>query len=364
MKKFVVDRCAVQVQPVWHRFLLAVLCLMFLGTGGARADIPPPTPDKPTVVHVDMWIEDINDINLASGTYDITAQFGMRWHDPRLAYSSDADRPLNWMGTRAEQQLQKIWHPIIDVYGEKGLSEAKVYFLEIWPDGNVELRQKFTARPRFIGELLYFPFGRLKLDLTLASVAMDSNQMKFELGTLSPSGDLDDIDRILHGNWFPEKISWTVTEQKGFAHSERTFPQINLQLDITHDFYDGVQKILLPLFVIALVSWSLLWLDLTFQAAYTSPRIGGTTTLILTTIALKFVLNRELPVVHYFTLSDVLFNTTIIILSISLVASCLMVKYLASDRQEQAKKINLWVNRLYVPIYLTLLLIMINLSVG
>ena len=338
--------------------MVCVLLLLMLGAT-ARADISAPDQNQPTTVKIDMWLEDINDINLGSGTFDITAQFAMRWHDARLAFKSEERKPHIWMGTRAEQQLRDIWHPIVDVNGEKGLSSTKIYFLAIWPDGNVELRQKFTTSPRFDGELLYFPFGELDLSMSLTSVAMDTKQVRFELNQLLPKDDLVAVDKVLHGNWYPLKVTWGVSELKSFEHSDLAFPQIDLNIKVEHDFHDGVQKILLPLIVIALVSWGLLWIDLTFQPAYTSPRIGGVTTLLLTTIALKFVLGRELPIVHYFTLSDVLFNTTIIMLSVNLLTSCLIVGFLAESKVEAAKKINQITRRYYAVLYLFLLIISI-----
>lgn len=345
--------------------LFAVLVMLsILAFSPVRADISPPNQNGPTIVTVDMWIDDINDINLSTGTFDLTAQFGMRWNDPRLAFESEFDQPRIWMGSRADQQLRTIWYPVLDVSGEKGLSAAKVYWLAIWPNGDVEIREKFTAHPRFDGELHYFPFGSLDLSMSLSSAAMDNKQVWFELGDLTPKDDLKAVDRILHGNWFPTGVSWSVSSQPGFSHSERAFAQIDLDIMVDYDVHDGIQKILLPLIVIALVSWGLLWIDLTFQAAYTSPRIGGTTTLILTTIALKFVLNRELPVVHYFTLSDVLFNTTIIMLSISLLASCLIVGLLVEGKLESAKRINLLVRRYFAVAYILLLLVSIPLFIG
>ena len=360
----VIARHGSRARLIMRDLLLLAFTLLMMTLGFvARADISAPNPDQPTTVKIDMWLEDINDINLSAGTFDITAQFAMRWRDQRLAFQSEGSGPHIWMGSRAEKQLQEIWHPIIDVNGEKGLSSAKVYFLSIWPDGNVELRQKFTTSPRFDGELLYFPFGKLDLSMSLVSVAMDSRQLRFELNQLVPKDDLVAVDNVLHGNWHPRKVTWGVGELRGFEHSDRVFPQIELSIVVQHDFHDGVQKILLPLIVIALVSWGLLWIDLTFQPAYTSPRIGGVTTLILTTIALKFVLGRELPVVHYFTLSDVLFNTTIIMLSINLLISCLIVGCLAESKVEIAKKINHLTKRYYAVLYLLFLMISIPLFV-
>lgn len=344
----------------------AVICLLMISlyVGQARADITPPNSQGPTVVTVDMWLDDINDINLSTGTFNLTAQFGMRWKDPRLAFQSDSAQPRVWMGSRAQEHLKNIWYPILDVSGEKGLSSAKVYWLAIWPTGDVEIREKFVAHPRFDGELIYFPFGSLKLSLALSSAAMDSTQVLFKLGDLSPKDDLQAVDKVLHGNWIPTGVRWDVSHEVGFTHSNREFPTINVVIDVDYDVRDGLQKILLPLIIIALVSWGLLWIDLTFQAAYTSPRIGGTTTLILATIALKFVLNRELPIVHYFTLSDVLFNTTIIMVSISLLASCLVVRLLSDGKLELAKRINILTRRYYVVIYVLMLVVSVPVFVG
>lgn len=339
--------------------------LFFLGLQSAWADIPPPNVDKPTLVNVDLKLEDINDINLGSGTFDLTAQFGMRWHDPRLKFEPAPGRsgPHIWMGARAQQQLQQIWHPIIDVNGEKGLSVARVYSLSIWPDGYVELREKFSATPRFDGELDWFPFGHLTLSLTLTSVAMDRQQIKFELGELTPKDDLGALDRVIHGNWVPEQVRWSVSERSRMVHSSHLYPQIDLDLRVEHDFLDGVHKVLLPLFIIALASWGLLWLNPTVQPAFSSPRIGGTTTLILTTIALKFVLGRELPVVHYLTLADALFNVTIIMLTISLLTSCLVAAVFTERGADSARSLNRVTGRLYPILYVVLLVVSIPLLI-
>ncbi|MAO50270.1 MAG: hypothetical protein CML16_05255 [Pusillimonas sp.] len=339
--------------------------LFYVGLQSAWADIPPPSADKPTLVTVDLKLEDINDIKLGSGTFDLTAQFGMRWHDPRLAFTPEAGRagPRIWMGARAEQQLQQIWHPIIDVNGEKGLSVARIYSLSIWPDGNVELREKFSAMPRFDGELTWFPFGHLTLSLTLTSAAMDRQQIEFELGELTPKDDLAAVDRVIHGNWAPEEVRWSVSERNRMVHSNHLYPQIDLDIRVEHDFLDGVHKVLLPLIVIALASWGLLWLNPTVQPAFSSPRIGGTTTLILTTIAMKFVLGRELPVVHYLTLADVLFNVTIVMLTIGLLTSCLVVALFTARGADAARPLNRAITQFYPLAYIGLLSVSILLFV-
>lgn len=330
----------------------------FVFIGNSHADIPPPALGEPTVVHAHLQLEDINDIQLSTGTYDITALLTLRWKDERQAFSrSDGStRPAVWMGSRAAKRLEAIWHPTLDITSEKGLTTNAVHSLAIHPDGTVVLRQKFTGSPRFTGELDHFPFGRLRLDLTIASVALDDSQLRFSLEHISPADDINALADVVHGNWTPIGIAWNTTSVERPGSSGQHFPQLDLQIVVEHDFVDGLHKILLPLFVIALVSWALLWLDLMQQSSFSSPRVGGMVTLILTTIALKFMLGSELPVVHYLTLSDVLFNGTIIMLSLALISSCVVAALFTEYSVEHARRFNVALRRLYPFVYVLVML--------
>jgi len=346
-------------RPTRLTHYLFALVLFLVGSALARADIAPPSLHEPTVIHTYLYLEDINDIKLGTGTYDITALLVQRWKDARLAHGRPGrdQAPQIWMGQRAEKYLETLWHPILDVTGEKGLTASDVHSLAIHPDGTVVLRQKFTGTPRFKGELTNFPFGRLSLELNISSVAVDDRQMRFELEHLSPSDDMQQLDDVLHGNWYPRSIAWNTSSGSRPDTPGQRFPRIDLQIVVEHDFVDGVHKIFLPLTVIALASWSLLWLNVVSQSSYASPRIGGMVTLILTTIALKFVLDRELPVVHYLTLSDVLFNGTIIMLSLALLASCTVAALYTGYGAARAQAFNTGVRRLYPLLYLLVMLL-------
>lgn len=346
---------------VWRSFLGLLLAAVLWGLSGpSLADIAPPRTDQPTVVRVYLYLDDINDIKLTTGTYNVTAQLILKWRDPRLAFASSdqgAKGPKVWMGTRAERYLETIWHPTLDISGEKGLSANTIHSLSVYPDGLVSLRQKFTTSPRFAGELEYFPFGRLNLDLTISSVIMDETQLAFELGELRPREDLARVDAVLHGNWDPLKVQWSTGSVALPDKPSRKLPQINVRIQVEHDFVDGVHKILLPLLIIGLASCGLLWMNFLVQPAFSSPRIAGTVTLILTTIALKFALNNELPVLHYLTLSDVMFNTTIIMLSFAMLASCAVAALFTDGHHGYAQRINRWLRLVYPVLYVVVLLV-------
>lgn len=344
------------VKGLVFRFLMAC-CLGISLAGWARADIPPPDLKQPAKVRTYLYFEDINDIRLDSGTFDVTAQLVLKWADPRLAFDDPDGAPKVWLGARAARQIEQIWHPVLDISGEKGLSASSLQALKVYPDGTVVARIKFVTSPRFLGELSYFPFGRLNLDLTISSVGMDSRYVQFELGRLEPSDDLQKLDAVLHGNWFPLKAGWQTRQVQYPDVPGLEFSQISVNVEVEHDFLDGVHKILLPIGVIALASWGLLWVNFTVQPAFSSPRIAGIITLILTTIALKFVLNRELPVVHYLTLSDVLFNATILMLSIGMLVSCAIAALFTGGNVPRAVALNTMLRRVYPFIFLVVLVL-------
>lgn len=344
------------VKAFFFRFFIAC-CLGLSLTGWARADIPPPDLASPTKISTYLYFEDINDIRLDSGTFDVTAQLVLKWFDPRLAFDDAEGTPRVWLGARAARQIEQIWHPVLDISGEKGLSASALQALKVYPDGSVVARSKFVTSPRFLGELTYFPFGRLNLDLTISSVGMDSRYVQFELVHLKPSEDLQKLDAVLHGNWYPLKAAWQTQQVQYPDVPGLEFSQISVSIQVEHDFLDGIHKILLPITVIALASWGLLWVNFTAQASFSSPRIGGIITLILTTIALKFVLNRELPVVHYLTLSDVLFNTTILMLSMGMLCSCAVAAVFTEGSVSRAVALNKILRRVYPFIFLVVLVV-------
>ena len=107
--------------------------------------------------------------------------------------------------------------------------------------------------------------------------------------------------------------------------------------------------IFVPLFAVFLTSSALPWLDPGATASYSSPRLGGTLTLILTTIALKFSLSKQLPSVEYLTMVDLIIMTTVGMLVISLLSSCFYIWLYTERSRELAIRFNKVV-RIFYPI--------------
>lgn len=337
----------------WFRTLAVVFALSLWGSAAVSENLPPAS-EGPTLVDLSIYIEDVSGVNLGTETYEVTARLELAWRDPRLAFNpattGGSERQV-WVGEQARRKLASIWYPLVEFSGEKGLRAVDVHALVIHRDGTVELHEKFHAEPRFDGELHAYPFGKLDLAVTLSSVALSSDQLVLNLRHVSPTG-LEALDEVTQGNWLPVDIQWGKRLVDHPTLEGSKFSQVYVHITVEHDFIDGLHKIFLPLFVIGIVSSAMLFINFMVQPAFSSPRIAGLTTLILTTIALKFVLGRELPQLHYATLTDALFNLTIIMLSIGLVLSCVVSASFTASKHHLARRLHYVTSRLYPFIYL------------
>ncbi|MEH2457237.1 hypothetical protein [Nostoc sp.] len=122
-------------------------------------------------------------------------------------------------------------------------------------------------------------------------------------------------------------------------------------IDVQHKPQYIIFNFFIPLFVIFVAAAAVTWIDPAKTASYASPRLGGTLTLILTTIALKLSLAKEIPAVNYITLTDAVFGVTVFTLILSLITSCMII-YLIEKKQEMlSKQVNVTFRKIYPFLY-------------
>jgi len=302
-----------------------------------------PDPNHPTKVDVSFFIDDISDIDLNEGNYKITGQMIQEWKDPRLAFTADPkhpNRPQDLDSEAAKELLKKIWEPVFEISNEEGERKAGVFSVNIWPDGRIRTYEKFDSVPSFSGNLHMYPYGTVKLDLLMTGFLQNRHEMVYRLRHFEFQNRNKPND-FIHGYW---KFAGMNAQESPVTRSDDrsvNYSQIHFQVKLDHEsFYSGTILIFVPLLAVFLASSALLWLDPGATASYSSPRLGGTLTLILTTIALKFSLAKQIPSFGYLTLVDVLIMVTVIMLVASLLSSCLYIWLYAEKSRELATKFN------------------------
>lgn len=345
-------------------FIGLVLCFFIVQPSSyaaalKTASFTPPNLNEPTQVDLYFYLEDISNINLTDSTVDITAGLIFKWNDPRLAFdpAENDDRKQKFIaGPYATKYLEKIWHPWFEISGERGLHVGTVQSIAIFANGNVEVMHKFYSSPQFSNELRSYPFGSMTLRIAVTPIGSDINEMSLVAKDVWPS-TVKDLKSVTHGNWSPIEVQSAIKTVYRDDLPGISFQQLEMLVVVEHDFIDSLHKIFLPLLVVALASFALLWLNLVALPAYSSPRISGYLTLILTVIALKLSLRGELPILSYGTLTDGLYNLTIIMLLIGLLFSCAVAAYVTAGRADIALKIHRRLRLIYPIVYCLAILI-------
>jgi hypothetical protein len=265
------------------------------------------------------------------------------WKDPRLAFTPDPkfpNRTQDFNAEAAKELLKKIWEPVFEISNEDGERKTGVFSINIWPDGRIRTYEKFDSIASFDGDLHMYPHGAVNLDLVVTGFLQNRNEMIYRLRRFEFQ-KRNKPNEFIHGYW--KFVKMNAQERAVNRSDDRSinYSQIHFQVKLEHEsFQSGTLLIFIPLLAVFLASSALLWIDPGVTASYSSPRLGGTVTLILTTIALKFSLSKQLPSVEYLTLADLLIMVTIGMLIVSLLSSCFYIWLYAEKSRELATRFN------------------------
>lgn len=344
----------------FFRFAVLVVTLSWAFSTSAVAASPQPflindlqqspNADKPTHADVSFFIDNVSDIDLNSGSYKIVGQMVVEWQDPRLAFAPDPDypdRPRNLNADAASELLKKIWEPVFEISNEREERKTGVVSLTIWPDGRIRYYEKFDSFPNFQSNLAFYPYGTIDLNLVMTGFLQDRSELIYRLKVFEFQ-DRTKPEDFIHGHW--KFISMEASEKPAKRSDDRSveYSQIRFKVKLDHEsIQSGALTIFVPLFVIFIASSALLWLDPAKVASYASPRLGGTLTLILTTVALKYSLAKQIPSLQYITMTDLLMIETILLLVVSLVLSVVYIWMYAEKSELAAKKFNRIVRAFY-----------------
>ncbi|MEH2056560.1 MAG: hypothetical protein V7K97_10475 [Nostoc sp.] len=310
-----------------------------------------PSPYKPTIVFVYVALNTISQISLPDKTYNIAAEVVLEWQDGRLGFtpnSKETNASLKFNGDDVKSILGKIWSPSFTIGHEIQPREIQNRSVSIAPNGWVRVYEQFNDIVKFDADVHTFPFCNETLTLAIDSALDDRSNVTFDLQEFKfPSPD---PSKQIIGRWLIKNID-ARTQGLNRLDSKLGFPEVVVSIDVQHKPQYIIFNFFLPLFVIFVASAAVTWIDPAKTASYASPRLGGTLTLILTTIALKLSLAKEIPAVNYITLTDAVFGITVFALLLSLITSSTIV-YLNETKQEMLyKRINVTFRKIYPFLY-------------
>jgi hypothetical protein len=290
----------------------------------------PTTGNGPTEVSVGIWIVDITNIDSAQQSFTADIAVVLHWKDARLAHTGTG------LGHYA---LDQIWTPRVAIANETSSMSRKLPdSVEVEPDGTVISRQRYVGSFTQSLRLQSFPFDRQAFHIQLVAIRYRPNEVAFvpdenwirdglqQAAGISPSITLPDwtVEK-----WGAKACVYALTP--GLQYSGYAF-----EFTASRNVQYYILKVILPLVLIVMMSWSVFWTDPTNS----NMQLSIAATSMLTLIAYRYAVDSQLPRLPYMTRIDLFFLVSTLLVFFSLI-EVLVTTILDNKQQtERAKKID------------------------
>ena len=309
--------------------------------------VNPPNLHGATLVNIGLYVIDISNVNAVENTYRLEGLIDLSWCDPRFKINNKEKNYEIYLEEDAETKLNRIWWPSITFVNEVGEYFRKNEELMIFSSSIIEYREKFSVELKSFFDLTKFPFDQQTLDVEIESFAWDENDVKLKLNEektgFNPSLNLPE--------W---KINDLETQIKTTqeVRSKVPFYKLLMQIKLIRKPGFYLWKVIIPLIVLVIISWSVFWMSEESLA----DRISFSLTGILTVVAYQFLISENLPNISYLTLMDAMLSLSFAAIALT-VAENIFVDWL---NQENLKFLAIKVDRIcqfaFPTIYVFLLL--------
>ena len=327
------------MKPIPAVIFLAVSMCYARGADAPAGIDRPGANDGPTQVSIGIWVVDVSRIDSAEQSFTAEVAVVLRWKDARLTHTGNG---------LVRYPLEQVWHPRSGIANEtNSVGHRFPEYVEVQSDGSVLYRQLYTGAFTQALRLQSFPFDRQTFRLQLVAVRYLPNEVKFvpdqDWMHNGLKGAAGIAPKITLPDWTIE--TWetkplTYALAPGLQYSSYAF-EFTASRNVQH----YILKVLLPLVLIVIMSWSVFWTDPTNSSTQFSVAV----TSMLTLIAYRFAVDTQLPRLPYMTRLDVFFLISTLLVFFSLI-EVLITTILDNNQQtRRAKKIDRYC-RVVVPV--------------
>jgi hypothetical protein len=269
----------------------------------------PGSGNAPTQVSVGIWIVDISNIDSAQQTFTADIAIVLCWKDARLAHTGKG---------AVHYALDQIWTPRVSIANETSSVVRKLpESAEAEPDGTVLYRQRYVGSFTQPLRLQSFPFDRQALRIQFVAIRYQPNEVAFVPDENWIHDGLQQAAGISRSITLPD---WTVEKWDAKASVYALTPGLQysgyaFEFIASRNVQHYVLKVILPLVLIVMMSWSVFWTEPTNSSTQFSIAV----TSMLTLIAYRFAVDTQLPRLTYMTRLDVFFLISTLLVFFSLI---------------------------------------------
>jgi len=293
---------------------------------------------EPTVVEINLYVIDVDEIDDVNQRFSIDLFLVARWHDPRLALP-EAERK----GKVRFMKVDDIWTPRILLINDRGLTSQLRVGVEVDDFGNMKFSNRLAGELKVNLEFQQFPFDVQELPIDIVSYEYTVDEMQFVTGPAL----IDKTARFSIEGW-QLKQREPVTGVFMTPVDKERLPRLTYIIEAKRDSEYYVMTLLVPMSLIIFMAWTVFWL----QPNIVPPRIAISTASIFSLIALGVSIRLSLPKISYLTMADAFVLGCTLMVFIALAVAVIGSRWANSDRMEQALKINAIARWVYMLLFI------------
>lgn len=251
---------------------------------------------NPVDVFVRISVVSVGDIDTVKQQFVCEFYLSLRWEEPNLIDMVGKEEDIDW---------REQWEPgiyFVDIINIEKYERNETLFPPKLEGGNPEVMFYYLIRGTFkeVLDIAHFPFDYQLLSLTLTT------SWKWEFVSLQKDYERDDNIRTWNftgkNEWHlqPHVLTESLFTEKEPAASNNVFPIYRIKMHAKRKYGYYLYNVALIMDLITALSFTAYTVD----AGTPAERIQISLTLLLTSIALKYVVNAFVPQVPYPTLLD------------------------------------------------------------
>lgn len=258
----------------------------------------PPIDDVPLVVHAAFHLQDINEINDETETFQFVGFLNLTWHDPRRSFDpkeAGVDEKV-YRGIFQFDELSPAWYPQVDLVNVYGEFEKRAVLFRVKTDGTCTLIASLNATAKTRLDLTKYPFDNQNLKAYFRILGFKNNEVVFKADSSLVTWDQESI-RV--PQWTLTAVDASVQNIKThYSNTNDESSAFVLSLDVKRESLFMMRLVVIPLALIAMLSWSVFWMDKSSLGDRMSVSFVG----ILTAVTYQVVVSGILPKISDFTM--------------------------------------------------------------
>ena len=299
----------------------------------------PLAAEGPTEVKIAAFILDVDEVNNVSQSFDANVYIELRWQDSRLAHDNPNEITRN---------LNDVWNPRIQFINQQKIWPTLPDIVEVSPDGEVVYLQRVWGAFSQPLTLKDFPFDQQVFTVQLTSAGYGPHEVKLVPDLASRTGIADQFSLA---DW--DILGWKV-DIAPFVPSlgEDPFAGYSISIEAKRRFGYFIIKVIIPLFLIVMMSFVVFWID----PKESGTQISVAITTMLTLIAYRFAVGNDIPKVSYLSRLDYFILGATFLVFASLIEVVVTSTYARIDQLDRARSIDRWARVVFPALFIAIAL--------